>query len=451
MKLKAFRYFLISLLLPIAVNAGNAVEQWPIQGSVTQECAVAVAIEPALYAAASVNTGTLASKLRIRNSEGANVPYAVRPQKKRIVKNITVWEKLKIVNVVQTNGQLVVDVEYPIADNVVTPSCFTALKVETPIKDFEQTVEVSDGNKKVASGVLCDYSKFADLRVDAIPLATSFRRNFRVVFAKPSSEVSDNAFERTIKENGEGRLEAKTVRRGVEHRPFRINSIFVGIPKSITTFEPEKPLPVNAAGKITVDSKEKKTVIDVAAYSMPVCSIVVNALDRNFARNIKVFRRVDSRWHLLTSSKITSVRLPGVDKKSLEVKFGSEIREDVLRLEILDFDNPPLKFSLSPVTLNVVAYDAAFVASPGEKYFVALAEESKIPRYDDVILNYLDGVQDPQRLRAQLPKLEEIASKVTPGGYNVFLDNIVVIVSVFIFILLGCLCMYLLKQSRKLS
>ena len=208
-------------ILPLVAFAAKEPQSWPLTGVVTEECAVAVNCHPMLYAAATQGReDAIKSELRVRDSKGHDIPYAFRAAKTRVVDEVKDWRELKITRVTEADGRLV-----PAGSS--NPERFLALKVATPLTDFEQSVEVSSEGVPLASGVLCDYRKFADLRITEMPLEASYRRTLTVTFAKPTSEAAAAAFERTIRENGEGKLEAKSVRESVVNRPFRIDSLSV--------------------------------------------------------------------------------------------------------------------------------------------------------------------------------------------------------------------------------
>jgi len=448
-------------LLPFSAVAAKEPHVWPVTGVVTEECAVAVSASPMLYSAATLGReDALRSELRVRDSKGRDVPYAVRAAKTRIADEAREWRKLTVTRVAEEGGRLVVDAEFP--SGASRPERFLALKVETPLTDFEQSVEVSSDGVPLASGVLCDYRKFADLRVVEMPLEASFRRALTVTFAKPTSAAASAAFERTIRENGEGKLEAKSVRESVVSRPFRIDSLSVAVPKTRVSFEAALPMEVSTACTVETDRKAKKTVIETTVFGLPTTALAVNATDRNFSRKVAVFRRMDARWHPLASGRISAVNLPGERKSSLEIAFGREVREMALRIEIENDDNPPLTLATTsdagvglPVTLKVTQYDIVFVAVPGETYSLVVEPGADRPRYDEAILGYIDRVQDPVRF--------EIRGKTGSGDpcgiiggedgpTAIWLTtrlNVIPVVSVIVFAVLGLICIRLIKSGNR--
>ena len=294
-----------------------------------------------------------------------------------------------------------------------------------------------------------------------MPLEASYRRTLTVTFAKPTSEAAAAAFERTIRENGEGKLEAKSVRESVVNRPFRIDSLSVAVPRTRVSFEAAPPMIVSTACTVETDEKAKKTVLETSVFGLPVTAIAVNATDRNFSRKVAVFRRMDGRWHPLTSGRISAVNLPGERKSNLEIAFGREVREMALRIEIENDDNPPLTLATTsdagvegfPVTLKVTQYDIVFVATPGEKYSLVVEPGADRPRYDEAILGYIDRVQDPVRFEIGLNTVGwgPFIIGGADGPTAIWLTtpfDVIPFISVIVFVALGLICIWLIKSTN---
>ena len=447
-------------VLPLAVFAAKEPQSWAVTGVVTEECAVAVSAKPMLYSAATLGReDALRCELRVRDSKGHDVPYAFRAAKTRVGEEVKEWRKLKVTRVAEADGRLVVDAEFPSSES--RPERFLALKVVTPLTDFEQSVEVSSEGVPLANGVFCDYRKFADMRVTEMPLEASFRHTLTIAFAKPTSEAAAAAFERTIRENGEGKLVAKSVRESVVNRPFRIDSLSVAVPRTRVSFEAAPPMEVFTACTVETDAKAKKTVLETSAFGLPTTALAVNTTDRNFSRKVAVFRRMDARWHPLASGRISAVNLPGEKKRDLVVSFGREVREAAFRIEIENDDNPPLTFETTsdagvdlPVTLKVTPYDIVFIATPGEKYSLVVVPGADRPRYDEAILGYIDRVQDPARFEIGGSSgggdpFGIIGGKDGPTAIWLSAKaNVVPFISVIVFAVLGFVCIRLIKSTN---
>jgi hypothetical protein len=189
-------------------------------------------------------------------------------------------------------------------------------------------------------------------------------------------------------------------------------------------------------------------------------AIAVNATDRNFSRKVAVFRRMDARWHPLTTGRISAVNLPGERKSNLEIAFGREVRETALRVEIENDDNPPLNIATSmdgparfPLMLKVAQYDIVFVATPGEKYSLAVEPGAERPRYDEAILGYIDRVQDPVRFEIGLNTVggDPFIIGGEDGPTAIWLTtpfDVIPFISVIVFVVLGLICIRLIKSTN---
>ena len=225
------------------------------------------------------------------------------------------------------------------------------------------------------------------------------------------------------------------------------------------SFVAAPPMDVLTACTVETDSKAKKTVLETSAFGLPMTAIAVNATDRNFSRKVAVFRRMDARWHPLTTGRISAVNLPGERKSNLEIAFGREVRETALRVEIENDDNPPLTLETTsdagvglPLTLKVTQYDIVFVAAPGENYSLAVEPGADRPRYDEAILGYIDRVQDPVRFEIKLPLYDgDDVLNGENGPTAIWLTtpfDVIPFISVIVFVVLGLICIRLIKSTN---
>ena len=225
------------------------------------------------------------------------------------------------------------------------------------------------------------------------------------------------------------------------------------------SFVAAPPMEVLTACTVETDAKAKKTVLETSVFGLPMTAIAVNATDRNFSRKVAVFRRMDARWHPLTTGRISAVNLPGERKSNLEIAFGREVRETALRVEIENDDNPPLTLETTsdagvglPLTLKVTQYDIVFVAAPGENYSLAVEPGADRPRYDEAILGYIDRVQDPVRFEIKLPLYDgDDVLNGENGPTAIWLTtpfDVIPFVSAIVFAVLGLICIWLIKSTN---
>ena len=447
------RCFLLSALAFASATACAHTNAWSLVGSVAEPCVVSAALHPFLYRYATAGEAdALEKELRIHDGHGRPVAYAIRPKVARTARMERTWQRLSLKSLTETNGQLIIEAEYPFG--ATPPARFVALKVDTPLHDFEQQVTVSADGVTVAKGVFCDYRKFADLRKVEMPLEMTSRRTLLVTFSKPVSASESAAFERTVTERVKDGAVARTVRRSVVDRPFRIDGLSVAVPKEAVLFEPAPPdrisFSANACGR-KVEAKAKRTVFNICTAFMPVTGIRLNIEDGNFSRRVRVMRRVRSGWMTVKEGKVRSVHLPGAKMKSLELTLPGECREDYLRIEVDDMDDPPVSYGDLPVTVLVKPYELAFIASPGEAYSVAIEKGAERPCYDSSIFKNAALTKDPATWRIELPKTWNDGILNDDGPTAVWMASLpdpVTIVSAFVFVVLSVLCFYLFRRSR---
>ena len=437
-----------------SVAAFARTNSWPLVGAVTEPRVVSVDVHPFLYRQVTASgADALERELRIRDGQGGSVAYMIRPKVVRISRVEKEWHRLFLRNVTETNGQLIIEAEFP--SGVEAPERFMALKVATPLHDFEERVTVSADGVTLAEGAFCDYRKFADLRKVEMSLDMACRRTFSVAFSKPVSPAEAEIFERSVTENVKDGDIARTVRRSVVDRPFRIDGLFVAVPKDVFLFEPapayEVGFSVNRCGR-KEDVKAKKTVFEICSSFMPITGIRLNVEDENFSRCVRVMRRVRSGWVAVAEGKVNAVHLPGTKRKSLVLPVRGGCREAHLRIEVDNKDNPPISYGEMPVTALVEPCELVFVASPGETYSVVMEKEAEVPRYDLSILENAVRMENPMRWHIALPPMGkdgEFDGEGEPTSmWMTSLPDPIAAVSVVVFVVLGIVCIRLFRGSR---
>ena len=391
------KHTIFAVLALCAFCCARAETVYPVLGDVTGKCAVAVSAKSGLYVHATPNReNALAAELRVRDDKGAAVPSALRRRSVRKVRETFRWHDLILTEVRKQDGQLVVETKLARTND--EHIRFTTLDVVTPLKDFEQVVTVRVGSETRTVGAICDYSRFASFRRTGIPVDLSSSDRITVIFAKPVTEVESSKFERTIVENGEGALESKTLRRAVVEQPFLVYGLRLGETISTSVFEPAPSEAADCRAEIERDAGEKKTSFVFDTYGQPVTAVGIRTTDENFSRRARVFVRRNNGWSPIAEGKVRSISLPGRNERVLDVPLGREVRESVLRLELDDGDNPPLSFEELPIRLFVAPYDIVFIAAPGVRYSLMIENGAESPRYDAVVLDYINTVRDPLRL-----------------------------------------------------
>lgn len=432
------------ILYPILLAAAfsgfvQAGDQYQIEGTVSETNVVAVSVSPALYAKTTGGQeNALDSELRVCDGE-SQIPYAIRRQKIRKIVENKHWLGLKITKVSENGETLVVETEVPPVKSS-APLRFSALEVETPLKDFEQLVAIKAGDETMVTGCICDYSRFASFRQTEIDIDIGYTNKFTFVFSKPVTAIESAKFEQTIKENASGTVMSKEIRRSVEERPFRIDGLRLATTYSTPEFEPAPHRDIHLCAEISRDSKAKTTAIIFSTYFMPVESVGIRTKDENFSRPARVLVHRNNGWTPIAHGQFKVITLPGKNERSLQISFGHEVREQALKIELDDGDNPPISFEDLPVTCGIVPYDILFIAKPQHSYSITFEPGAKQPRYDQVFLEYISEVQDPVRLKLEI-------NDDIDGGPTVRFLNPLPIIATLVFLLLLGICFWLIKST----
>lgn len=417
---------------------------WPVEGTASNECVVAVPFSPAFVSEGPhEEVDSFRSSFRIRDEKGALVPYVVRPRLERTVETVFEWTSLQITAVAETNGQLRVEADWP--NGIEPPKTLSRLRVSTPLVDFEQSLTVSCGGRDIVKGHLCDYSRYARYRRNEIPLAMPFARRLTLTFARPTSQTENEAFERMIRSSGTDSANATEVRRGIRERAFRIDGISVAYDRKRSLLKPVAPYEVGVGVRGVAEGKT--TAFNFDAYRLPVKGIRINVKDRNFSRFIRVQRRVRNGWVPVDSGKVSAIDLPWERFRRVEVMFHQELREGRLRVTVENGDNPELDYEECPLTLLSPVYEAAFIAQPGVRYEVGFIDGGTLPHYDEIVRSYIDRVRDPLPLGIDLPNEREFRLVKDSSESCLWLrDNIVTIALVAAFLVLLTVCFALFRS-----
>ena len=442
-----------SILAAVAFAAAAATSpgeqsSWSVKGTVDQECVAVVDAAPALYEAATPGRAdALACELRVRDSFGKDVPYTIRRRMVRTHRPNPTWRQLRIVSARDEDGRLVVETEFPAVPQ--RPERFLALKVSTPLRDFVQNVEVSAYGEVLATGTLSDYSRFANVRESVIPLDTAFRQRLCLAFSKPTSAAQSAAFQRTVRESGDGSPAETTVQRTVVERPFRIDSVSVQMPGYIEENDPAPPLIVPVACSVATNSAKKITCMEFPTMGLPVVRVHVNGKTGNYCRKATVLKRVDGRWKPVGSGKIEMICLDDYRHSNLDVRLNETVMATALRVEIESKDGQAVPLERNPVSIATTPHDIVFLAQPGERYSVCVERGAERPQYDLAVINYVRGTVEPKRLELDIEPLKEIQGSTGLGLSEWLEANVVAIASVFAFLALTAVCLFLFRANGE--
>ena len=267
------------------------------------------------------------------------------------------------------------------------------LTIRTPLTDYEHRVRVfgSESGKDwaplVTDGVIFDYSQFMDIRNRDVALPENSFRQFKIIVEQQHDDHESPLREliRGREENKDGKKETHVEVTRKLRTPFRIDRIelWCTIERQGGT-EPET-LTYPAAGfQVEHDSKEKLSRIDIETRRDPVTRLSFTTASRNFSRKARVLvpvkRGVLTDWVEVGSGTVVNIQFRAFARSELRVEFPEQ-RQEHLRLEIENADNPPLE--ITAVEAGGPGYHLVFVRSEGRTNRLEYGSETaQMPAYD---------------------------------------------------------------------
>ena len=262
------------------------------------------------------------------------------------------------------------------------------LRIETPLRDFEKSVDVYGSLDKtnweplLEGELIFDRERFVDFRYTELKLPVNEFTSYKVVIANATDEQRSSVREVTeaiSDRDGESRLE----KRQVETRNFRINALsFFSAPVHLPAGRDENDYPVALISN-GVNEEEKRTEVVVEAGRVPLRSLTVATGDANFRRDVRVEVPADEdQWRTLKRGVIHRYRVGDVEEENLTVRVD-EGRSDRYRLVIENRDSPPLQVGGISGTGEV--YEVRFLAQPGDRFSLLYGSDStevESPQYD---------------------------------------------------------------------
>ncbi len=429
-------FLALALASATVLHAGETFT-FPLEGSVTTTRAVAVPTENLYLYTTLERADALACELRIYDRQGVVVPYVWRQRMIPKVEAHTRTQPVAIRGVTETNETLVV--------RTMLPMNTTSIRINTPLRDYEQTVKVYEGAHLLAEGTICDYSRYANYsRTTILVNGITNDKEVTFVFAKPTSVAESNHFEQTLHQNAQGELNTKDIRQSVVNRPFRIDAIQALIPFTQTKFVAADPLaiPTTAAA---IESVDKQTLLFIHTRFAPLQFIELNTTSENFKRTIHVATpRRDGLKDLLPASTIYDASFLGRHDKSLRLNASGKHGELFLRIE--DKDNPPLTFEDLAVNLGITPMDVIFLAKPGETYTLAIEQGAEKPQYDDI---HFQHVAEVPRFSYTTDRTWATDNTNPNFQFVVRKINLIPYIAVGIFVILGLVCFWLFRTTNE--
>jgi len=310
------------------------------------------------------------------------------------------------------------------------PHSINGFRIETPLRNFEQRVQVhrrdegGDWQPVGSDTLLFDYSQYMNTRQVDVPLPKERRLpaggTWRITIDEPTIEQQSTLSEvvRTLDGNAETSRQEKTI---VARQPFRIDSIqawHVDDAAEIKVAD-DVEMPV-VEFRVAEEPEEKRTRVRVTSDRQPTTGLRLAVADRNFGRPARVERSQPATRNrdgggrppqILGATRVHRIDLRGISTEELAITIP-ESRSPDFEIVIDNADSQPLE--ITGVTAVGPAYEVVFLARPGEPYRLAYGAGSTearpfaTPQYDTVAIDVaLAAGKVP--LEATLGAAEEVA------------------------------------------
>lgn len=264
----------------------------------------------------------------------------------------------------------------------------SALRVNTPLRDFQKNVKVyglaGEGREGtlLVEGMIVDQERFLDYRRTTLELPENSFRRFRIVIAEATDRQRSlmKQFTKTVSDD-EGK--SVTVSESVSTRLFRIDSLaFYSEKGAKETSYSAKRYPVEVTE--TIENKEAgETEIYLDTHLAPLDTLTLVTDDENFSRRVEVqYLSNTDTWRRISRHKLFRFSLGDFQEEQLHCHF-SEARNEKMRVVIQNGDSPPL--SIKRVVGMGEAFEMRFFARNSDKlkiYFGSEVGNVKKPTYD---------------------------------------------------------------------
>ena len=379
--------FVLCIGLSVAAGAAEKPPRFQFRktielGQAPAEEIVAVPLDSDVYAA----TRDGYPDLRVRDDQGAFVPFVLEPIGKKQISNLRepCASKLQSLNVDEGKG-----LEIVVALDEKAPAA-GGLTIHTPLANYEHRVRVfgsisgKDWAPLAADNVIFDYSRFMDIRNRDIALPANQFRQFKLVVEQ---ELDDR--ESPLRELIRGQEDGKKTTR-IEitkslHTPFRIDRVELwrmveteGRTEN-RTFAYHPP-----AFRVVDDASAKLSRVEVESRREPLTRLSIATASKNFSRKARVLvpveRGIQTDWAEIGQGTLVNIQFRTFHRAELHVEFPEQ-RQARYRLEIANADNHPLE--LTAVEALGTGYHVVFLKSEGRSYGLEYGSETAPePSYD---------------------------------------------------------------------
>lgn len=323
--------------------------------------------------------------LRLATSDGREQPWLVRQRtlNRRQVRDISYGARIiEIQELADNRLSLVLKVE-----TVAVPP-FSGLRLQTGLRNFEKEIRVwasPDGAQwtpVAESAVIYDYSRFADVRRDRVPLTPNPGPWFRVEMSAGLAADEQPLLE-TTRQARPGELPLETERRSFQRIPFRVEQAeLIETRDDVWALTPFVTVAAVPRFAVSNNVAERETIIDFAGGRRPVIAVDFQFEEINFVRPVRILgrNRGGSDWRFIAEFTVHSIGIGSIRDSRLRLDLPAENRWDEYRVVIRNHDNPPL----TPVGLSwrENCYEMLFLPQGLQYRLYYGGEGLELPVYD---------------------------------------------------------------------
>jgi len=264
------------------------------------------------------------------------------------------------------------------------------LTVFTPLTNFEHRVQIlgSDNGRNwfplVKDAQIFDYSSYLPVSNRDINLPANRYRQFKVVIEEALQTREAELLELTRTLQGKKVVE-RSERVDLHRIPLQIERIEFWRNQTDVLAETAKTFNYPLAGfKVTQDSDNQTTIIDVNSSQEPLTGFTLQTLAENYNRpaivQIPVMYGMETRMQDIGSATLESLHFRDIKREQTAITFPEQ-RHDAYRIVISNHDNPPLE--ISALTGFGNGYNLLFLPLEGKTYSLRYgSDKARPPSYE---------------------------------------------------------------------
>ena len=363
------------------------------------------------------------SDLRLLDADSNEVPFLIRQRSTTETRSRkSTWKVADPRLQPLENEQLQIEFRLQKSDPQIT-----AIRLESPLKNFEQQVEVwqiedqsgATEPELLVSATIFDYSRYMDVRRLVIPLPTENQaRGFRLVLKQLTQAQRSSLRFLTRKLQGDQET-SREESFAIEDRVFRIDHIALiseSAEDTITgVLNQEWQI---SAGAQSEDPENQQTLIEISSAGQPITQFQLQTDQTDFQRSASVqIRSADQeKWSTITTGSLQRFSFDGVDEERLTLTFPQQ-RDTLFRIVISNLDSQPLQ--LSSVRAFGPQQELVILARQQQPLTLQLGNPELLsPKYDLAAVNRLldRSIQPVQATLGKLQAIGDVAVTAPPAA-----------------------------------